>query len=151
MLSWRRQGWVRRGLSRRLVGALLGLVLALSLVASLTHAGGRYFYCEAMGLLPSDPCRSAPAAEDDASSTTNVLGEQRRDCCEVITLRSLPDAATRIVPSVPPAGVVAVVPAVGPQLAADARGSRAQRYASSAPPRPPDKLRAHVFNQVFLT
>jgi hypothetical protein len=142
---------VPRGPGRQWLAALVGLVLSFALVASLARPGGRYFYCEAMGLLPLDPCRAAPAASDGPSTPEDRLDETRHDCCEVVTLRALPDGATKAPTNVPAATVVAVVPAVAETDTADERLVHQVRLPWRVPPRPPGKQRTHANNQVFLT
>ncbi|HEX8796099.1 MAG TPA: hypothetical protein VF765_34350 [Polyangiaceae bacterium] len=139
------------GLARQCMAALVGLALAFALAASLARPAGRYFYCEAMGLLPQDPCRAAPAASDGRSTPEGRLDPTRYDCCEVFTLRALPAGATNPSPNVPPATVIAVLPAVAATDAADERLAHHVRATGRAPPRPPDKQRVHAHNQVFLT
>lgn len=151
MLRRRRTRVVPRGLARQCLAALVGLALAFALAASLARPAGRYFYCEAMGLLPLDPCRAAPAASDGPSTPEGLLDQTRPDCCEVFTLRALPDGATRASPNVPPATVVAVLPAVAATNNADERLAHHVPATGRAPPRPPGKQRAHAHNQVFLT
>jgi hypothetical protein len=150
MLRRRRTRVLPHGLARQCLAALIGLALSIALVASLARPAGRYFYCEAMGLLPLDPCRAAPAATDGPSSPEDSLDQTRHDCCEVITLRALPDGATKAPTNVPSATVVAVLPAVA---ATDTGDERVHDVRSTwrAPPRPSGKLRAHAQNQVFLT
>jgi hypothetical protein len=142
---------VPRGLVRQCLAALVGLALSFALVASLARPGGRYFYCEAMGLLPTDPCRAAPAASDGRSTSEDCLDQTRPDCCEVFTLRALPDGATRAPTNVPPAAVVALLPAVAAIETAPEPLAHHVPATWRAPPRPPGKLRAHAHNQVFLT
>ena len=96
--------------------ALAVLVFALSLVSGLAQGGRTYFYCEAMGMMTSDPCRLPPAGADGP-----VLGDAHTDCCETLSMPRLPhgtgstariapaDAPTLAVPSLvpsPEAGLV---------------------------------------------
>ena len=147
----RRTRVVPRGLARQCLAALVGLALSFALVASLARPGGRYFYCEAMGLLPLDPCRAAPAASDGRSAPEDCVDQTRPDCCEVVTLRALPDGATNAPTNVPPATVVVVLPAVAATDTGDERLVHNVRSKWRAPPRPPGKQRTHAHNQVFLT
>ena len=147
----RRTRVVPRGLGRQCLAALVGLVLSFALVASLARPGGRYFYCEAMGLLPLDPCRAALAASDGPSTPEDRLDETRHDCCEVLTLRALPDGATGAPTNVPAATVVAVLPALAETDMADGRLLDHVRLTWRVPPRPPGKQRTHAHYQVFLT
>ncbi len=94
----------------RVAVAAVHMVLALALLFGMVQSGGRYFYCEALGLLPSDPCASA-ACREHHEGTARVLSERRADCCEIVTLEALPQAAQAAVPAVSPAPFFAILPA----------------------------------------
>jgi hypothetical protein len=95
------------------VAAPLGhLVLALAVVFGIVRSGGRYFYCEAFGLLPFDPCAEA-SREPCGKGPSGTLGEQPRDCCAIVTLAATPDGAQAARPSVPPAACRPILPAPG--------------------------------------
>jgi hypothetical protein len=94
---------------RRAAVALGYLLLALAVVCGIAQSGSRYFYCEALGLMPSDPCVQA-AHGGDTSGCGDILGEKLADCCEVVTLPAMPDGARAASPTVLPAALVAIVP-----------------------------------------
>jgi len=100
-------------LLRRAAVALAGLALSFMMLSGLARANGRYFYCEAMGLMATDPC--APAAQEtrpvSGSMAAREARESHADCCEVVTLPSLPDATNVSSPAVSPPALVAVLPA----------------------------------------
>jgi hypothetical protein len=132
------------------VAAAAHWVLAVAVLFGVLHSGSRYFYCEALGLLPSDPCA---AASSDAHSKTplQTLSERAADCCEIVTLGAMPPAAQAAGPSVAPAARVAIVPASwlagGNDLATAARVDRAfERW--RPPPRASSEARAELM--VFL-
>jgi hypothetical protein len=56
-------GTPRRVALRRVVVALTALLLSFAFVSGLARPQGRYFYCEAMGLLASDPCAAAARSD----------------------------------------------------------------------------------------
>ncbi len=93
----------------RAVAAAVHLVLAYAVLFGIVHSGGRYFYCEALGLLPSDPCAEA-SHDARGKGPLGMLDEQRLDCCEVVTLAAMPPAAQGAAPGVAPAASVAVPP-----------------------------------------
>jgi hypothetical protein len=78
-------------------------------VCGIAQSGSRYFYCEALGLMHSDPCVQA-ARSGDTTGCGNTLSEKPADCCEVVTLPAMPDGARGASPSVLPAALVAIVP-----------------------------------------
>jgi hypothetical protein len=132
------------------VAAAARLVLAFAVLLGIVHSGGRYFYCEALGLLPSDPCAEA-ARDDHNKSPLGVLGERRADCCEIVTLAAMPQAAQASGPGVAPAARVAVMPACGLAGWTDfARPSRRGRAFERwrPPPRASNDVRAQLM--VFL-
>jgi hypothetical protein len=87
------------------------LVLAFVVLFGIAHSGGRYFYCEALGLMPSDPCAEAPS-NSRRENPSGLLRQHRADCCEIVTLAAMPQAAEAAGPSVAPAARVAVVSAL---------------------------------------
>jgi hypothetical protein len=134
----------------RAVGAVAHLVLAFAVVFGIVHSGGRYFYCEALGLLPSDPCVVA-SSDAHSKSPLCTLSERPADCCEIVTLASMPEAAQAASPSVAPAARVAVLPALWladrVDAPAPARVDRAfERW--RPPPRASNDVRAQLM--VFL-
>jgi hypothetical protein len=147
---WKRAGY-KRGKSRKLALALSELLLAFAVLAGVTHSGARYFYCEAIGLSASDPCAEASGTAGDADPC-GTLREQPGDCCEVVTLPTLPDGARVATSAVPPAPSVATLPALwladGP--AAGVRPSHRDLFERwRVPPRSPSEARAQLM--VFLT
>ena len=89
---------------------LLGMVLALAVVSGLAQARLHYFYCEARGLSFTDPC--AQGAKDHPSCPVDAFEGEHRDCCQRITMPAIPDGVHAGAPQVPPASVVARLPAV---------------------------------------
>ncbi len=138
---------------RRLPGAMAAagrLVLALAVLFGVLHSGGRYFYCEALGLLASDPCVDA-STDVHSKSPSGVLSDRPADCCEIVTLAAMPQAAQAAGHSVAPAARVAIMPArwlAGrADFAAPSRLGRAfERW--RRPPRATNEIRAQLM--VFL-
>jgi hypothetical protein len=131
------------------------LVLAVAVLFGVVRSGGRYFYCEALGLLPSDPCveASAHGRRDGAPEPlgAGTLGARRVDCCEIVTLGAMPRAAQAAGSGVAPAPLVAVLPAPGAEGAVDlAPSSRLERAFERwrPPPRAASDARAQLM--VFL-
>lgn len=94
----------------RAVTAAAHLVLVFAVLFGIAQSGRRYFYCEAFGLLPSDPCRQGSSTVE-GNRSPGMLSEDPADCCEVVTLGAMPEAAQASRPSVAPAAQVALVPA----------------------------------------
>jgi hypothetical protein len=120
-------------------------------VCGIAQSGARYFYCDALGLMPSDPCVHAHSS-GEPDRCARFLSEKPADCCEVVTLPALPDGARLASPSVVPAALVAVVPIGGstelpatPALRASNRFFERWR----PPPRSSSEIRAQLM--VFLT
>jgi hypothetical protein len=139
----------RRGLPRAAVAAT-HLLLALALVFGLVQSGGRYFYCDALGLLPSDPCAAASGKTHSAGADRTV-GEHHADCCEVVTLEVMPQAAQATAPDIEPAPWTALLPAFsfapGTDSLPPSRAARAlERW--RPPPRAANDVRAQLM--VFL-
>ena len=130
----RRAGRGLKRLPRRIAVAFAVALVSLALIAGLTRPAGRYFYCEAMGMLPVDPCAAAVATDDDdaTDATASAVREYHADCCEVVTVLSTPRA------------VSAQTPAVAPPLTFTSTFERWR-----VPPRPPGQARAQ--SMVFLT
>ena len=129
--------------------ALGHLVLAIAVLSGIGHSGARYFYCEAFGLMATDPCADASYRN---RVPFEVVDEAIADCCEVVTLPAIPDGARVANPGVLPAACVAVTPA-GWQ--ADGRAGRQpclhglNHLRARPPPRGPTEARAQFM--VFLT
>jgi hypothetical protein len=132
------------------VVAAAHLVLAFAVLFGIVQSGARYFYCDALGLLPSDPC--AEAARDGATRCPlGTVSEHHADCCEIVFLAEMPQAARAAGPSVAPAALVAIIPALWPEgwsdSATSARLDRAfERW--RPPPRASSDVRAQLM--VFL-
>jgi len=143
----------RKAKSRcRFAIACARVLFAVALIAGFTHSGSRYFYCEAMGLAAVDPCLDLDAARSDSPSCPErTLQGRLADCCEIITLPSVPNAAQSEGPRVPAASVVATAPpyqSVGHALDDQPR-ARIAFARWREPPRSPQKARARLM--VFLT
>jgi hypothetical protein len=143
--------WGRSPRTRKVAATLTGVLLTFAVVAGLAHAGGRYFYCEAMELMQSNPC--VATHDDKGAGSRSTFCAFRADCCEMWTLPSMP-AGTAMAQDdvVAPPGLVAVVPATELLIQQSETSFRArsrvfERWRS--PPRPPGELRAQLM--VFLT
>ncbi len=149
----RRKRKVATGTLRRIAVALAALLLSFAVLSGAARARNRYFYCEAMGLMETDPC--AAAAQSDGTRDGAPWTEAREghtDCCEVVTLSAMPAGTSIVAQSVPPPGLVALLPAAifgsGSLSAPSTRPDRSfQRW--RVPPRYPGELRAQLM--VFLT
>lgn len=144
-------GWRTRRLARAILVGAARLLLAFAVLCGTVQAGARYFYCEGFGLSASDPC-AANARVGGDTCPFNSVDRQSIDCCTVITLPSTPDGARAREHAVPPAAVVATMPAgqyaSGPAEAAE-RGFAWRAEQLQRPPRPSGELRAQLM--VFLT
>jgi hypothetical protein len=132
------------------VVAAAHLVLAFAVLFGIVQSGGRYFYCEALGLLPSDPCAEA-ARDGHTKCPLGTLSERHADCCEIVTLAAMPQAARAAGPSVAPAAFVAITPALWPEgWSESATSSRLDRAFERwrPPPRASNDVRAQLM--VFL-
>ena len=131
--------------------ALTGILLSFALLTGLARANARYFYCDAMGLLQSDPCAAA-AQRDRETEGAAALRSTHLDCCEVGTFPPLPRGATAAASHVSPPALVGVLPAVAP-LRGLPSSSRERPHRSfgrwRAPPHSAGELRARL--GVFLT
>ena len=67
----------RRWRFPRAIATLAHLVLAFAVVFGIAHSGSRYFYCEALGLLPSDPCAGA-SSDAHGQGPSGTLSETPR-------------------------------------------------------------------------
>jgi hypothetical protein len=134
----------------RAVAAVAHGVLALAVLFGIAHSGGRYFYCEALGLLPSDPCAEASGGAR-GKSPSGLLSEHPVDCCEVVILSAMPQAAQAAGLTVAPAARVAILPALGLTGRVDSSApSRVDRGFERwrCPPRTSNDIRAQLM--VFL-
>lgn len=125
------------GIRRAIRACFVTLVLA-AMVLSLVRTQERFYYCEAMGLLASDPCRGAANEKDESSP--NVQREHH-DCCAVVTLRALPRGAVHCDVSVAPAGAVHAPYFVTSTRADSIRITRSLR-SSRAPPFATERIAA---------
>jgi hypothetical protein len=134
-----------------LAAAVARLLLAFVVVAGIVHSGARYFYCEAVGLAATDPCVQSSRAGAERCRE-GALRELRDDCCEVVTLPSIPNGARTEGPIVPPAAVGAVV-AVDRHLGAFDGGIITSQALALARWRTPPRSvqRVHAQLMVFLT
>jgi hypothetical protein len=127
------------------------LLLAFAVLAGAAQSGARYFYCEAIGLSASDPCTQASGAAR-GTDPCGTLREQPGDCCEIVTLPTVPDGARVASSAVPPAPSVATLPALWLVDGACAGALRShgdvlERW--RVPPRSAGEVRAQLM--VFLT
>jgi hypothetical protein len=125
------------------------LVLVFAVLAGIGHSGARYFYCEALGLMATDPCAQASERQ---RCPVEALDRAVADCCEAVTLPAMPQGARAASPSVPPASRIAVI-APGwlahPWIAKGLRSSNWTPRQWRPPPRGPNEARAQLM--VFLT
>jgi hypothetical protein len=141
-------------LLRQIAMALCSLLLAFAIVSGLARAHGRYFYCEAMGLLATDPCAAA-AASSDGDEDVGRNAEARRsdaDCCEHVVIPPAPESTTVGTRAVPPPALVAILAPMSsrgerPAPAPGRPNGSLQRW--RVPPRYAGELRAQLM--VFLT
>jgi hypothetical protein len=115
------------------------------------QAGSRYFYCDALGLMASDPCVGAASEARAGGAEGALLTERAGDCCQIVTLAAMPQAAEAARSSVAPAALVATLLARATAQRADPRpapgGHRAfERW--RPPPRASNEARAQLM--VFL-
>jgi hypothetical protein len=86
------------------------LLVAIAVLFGIAQAGGRYFYCEGLGLSVTDPCAQEYTHRSPCPFTS--FDRQPVDCCHVITMPSMPEGARSVVPAVPSAGLLAILPAI---------------------------------------
>ena len=131
---------------------VVAVLLVLALVSSLSLAGAHFYYCDAMGLTRSDPCRASGEASG-ARDTAPAIGESHTDCCKRVTLLSPPVGARAANHRVPPAPLATVVaPAAFVERGhrtAEAHGPLALSERWRPPRRPASEVRAQLM--VFLT
>ena len=144
-------GRVRTTPLRRVAASLAGLILSFALLSGLAHANARYFYCEAMGLMAIDPCAASTSSENHDAAPVAELRPLHFDCCEVITLPSLPASTTASTVAVPAATRTATIPALALIDVSHLRSTRA--IADAERQRTPPRSAAHARAQlmVFLT
>ena len=124
--------------------------VAVAVLLGVGQARTRYFYCESLGLSATDPC----AHEDRRAAQCPLASLDRPpfDCCDVITMPSMPEGARSVEPRIASPGVTAVLPPVSrsiePVRDGPARVAReGERW--RGPPRPAGERRAALM--VFLT
>ncbi|HSY21302.1 MAG TPA: hypothetical protein VK841_04270, partial [Polyangiaceae bacterium] len=145
----RRNRASRKGL-RPLAGAVARLFVAAALVLASLHAGAHYFYCEAIGLSATDPC--AQASHEGPGCPLEASRVEPIDCCQRITNPALPDGARAEPPTVPPAPLVSLLPAIPNATSVLRRDPNASLRFSErwrGPPRWGDDRRTQLM--VFLT
>ena len=137
---------------RRLAAALAGLLLTFAMLTGFAQANGRYFYCEAMGLMATDPCAAAASRGEQGGNPLTEARPGSSDCCEIVTLPSLPQGTTTASSAVPPPALVALVPAA-PLLDPQFDGARARPDRARHQWRPVHRSAAQARAQlmVFLT
>lgn len=138
---------------RQIAVALTVLLLSFAMFSGTMRAGHRYFYCEAMGLMESDPC--AAAAQSDGTEDVAPATEARQvhtDCCEIVAFSPMPAGTTIAGRDIPPPALAAFLPTAlqRADLLASPR-SRPDRSSERwrVPPRYPGELRTQLM--VFLT
>ena len=139
-----------RILARRTVARAWCLVVALAVLFGVIHARAHYFYCEGLGLSETDPC--IHPVEHRPQCPLASFDRAPFDCCQVVSMPSMPEGSRSFEPTVPAPGVVAIVPAL--QRTADATWSESVRVAWEderwrGPPRCAGERRAQLM--VFLT
>jgi hypothetical protein len=88
------------------------LLVAIAVLFGIAQAGTRYFCCEALGLSATDPC--AQGATRHSPCPLASFDRDSVDCCQVLTMRSMPEGARSIVPVVPAAGLLAILSPIFP-------------------------------------
>jgi hypothetical protein len=83
-------------------------LVAVAVLFGIVQARARYFYCESLGLSATDPC--AHQARQQPPCPLASFDRARFDCCEVITMPSMPEGARSVEPIVASASVVAILP-----------------------------------------
>jgi hypothetical protein len=139
-----------RTLPRALAARAWCALVAVAVLFGILQARTRYFYCEGLGLSVTDPC-AHEVTEPRCPLAT--FDRAPFDCCEVVTMPSMPEGARAAEPSVPSAGVIATLPAVGSSVESSWSGD-AHRIAWEGerwrgPPRASRERRAQLM--VFLT
>jgi hypothetical protein len=124
--------------------------MAFAVLSGIVRSGGRYFYCDALGLLPYDPCAEA-SSDTHCESPLGTLSERRADCCEVVALAAMPQVAQAADPTIAPAPWVGLLPPrpfTGPTSFAAPWGVDRELEKWRPPPRAPNEARARLM--VFL-
>ncbi|MGH7281174.1 MAG: hypothetical protein ACRELY_06610 [Polyangiaceae bacterium] len=125
--------------------------MLLAMITGLARPAGKYFYCDAMGVLPYDPCVSG-SHDGEAWDLGSEARAQHHDCCEVLTVSATPAGERAQSHDVPPASLTATLPS---PLASRVRVVSAGRSQVSAlekwrlPRPPPSEARTQLM--VFLT
>jgi hypothetical protein len=138
-------------LPRALVARACCTLVAVAVLFGILQARTRYFYCEGLGLSVTDPCAHKVARESPCPLAT--FDRAPFDCCEVVTMPSMPEGARAATPSVPSAGVSATLPVVGSSVESSwSGGAHAIAWEGArwrGPPRASRERRAQLM--VFLT
>lgn len=134
-------------------GVLLSIALSLAIVCGFAHANGRYFYCEAMGLMATDPCATPAHGRERSGNPPAEAGPGDADCCQIVTLPSLPEGTAAPSSAVPPAPLVGVfAPALADRRLRAPGTLPALAHAPwRSPPRSAAQARARAQLMVFLT
>jgi hypothetical protein len=139
----------RHVLPRAIVARVSCALVAIAVLFGIVQARAHYFYCESLGLSATDPC--GHEARRQTPCPLASLDRAPFDCCEVITMPSMPEGARAAGPTVPSAGVVAVLPPVLGELASSQSVGHVawegERW--RGPPRASRERRAQLM--VFLT
>jgi hypothetical protein len=142
-----------RRLPRAVAVAVVGVghwVLVFAVLFGMVQSGRRYFYCEAFGLLPFDPC--VPASSGVERDLPGTLSEHPADCCEIVNLAAMPEGAQAAGSRVSPAARTAILPArllLAPIAFASAACVDRDLERWRPPPRASSDVRAQLM--VFLT
>ena len=128
---------------RRLVAYLLRVIACVVVITATARTSSHYFYCEAMGVMQQDPCRTSahPASLPEASAPL-------ADCCRMITVAPVPRGLTASSPAIAPAAFI-VLAALPMRAHEGVVPPRARWLRGPAPPRLASDRRAELM--VFLT
>ncbi len=138
---------------RQVAVALLGLLLSFAIVSGMGRPHGRYFYCEAMGLLATDPCTAGALSPIDQDvGPAPAVRQSHGDCCELVIVPSMQESTLGAAQAVPPPPFAATLPAAPTRcgLTTTSRGRPDRSFERwRLPPPYPGELRARL--SVFLT
>jgi hypothetical protein len=126
------------------------LLVAIAVLFGIAQAGARYFYCEGLGLSATDPC--VQGATHRSPCPLASFEREPFDCCQVLTMPSMPEGARSGAPVVPSAAVLAILPALPVADASSWNGSvlvALEGERGRAPPSSSSQRRAQLM--VFLT
>jgi hypothetical protein len=142
---------------RAIAAALSCLALAFAIITGLFQANTRYFYCESMGMMRSDPCASAAAnhrdeQQDHRPSRRDELSQTPFSCCSTGVLGAIPSSTAFDEARVAPAQLVGFLTLPRPNdvwTLATAASEPPRIHRLRSPPRPVREVRAQ--SMVFLT